>query len=232
VPIANISEVWIERTYTLYVIHVSVGSCTVKQAMYRCYHRLLVDVQRSATVRCADLLFNIILHWMCYSHVNHGFTFVRVANKEFMKNLSAEFFSTVTINCCIDITFITRTRFGSVGRFHVIMRSWLYRAIYNGYVDGLIIVGLSAGRMLLTRSSVCKHIQFNSGLRLLAEWCYIVNFSYCHKMSVVYVWRECIVTKWMKPGSRGFHCEIEKCLNFWQVWPRNFEGVPSTGGSN
>ena len=40
-PIANISEVWIERIYTPSVIHMSVGGCTVKQAMYRCYHRLI-----------------------------------------------------------------------------------------------------------------------------------------------------------------------------------------------
>ena len=39
--IANISEVWIEQTYTPSVIHVSVSCCTVKQAMYRCYHRLI-----------------------------------------------------------------------------------------------------------------------------------------------------------------------------------------------
>jgi len=39
--IANISEVWIKRTYTLSVIHVSVSGCTVKQTMYRCYHRLI-----------------------------------------------------------------------------------------------------------------------------------------------------------------------------------------------
>jgi len=39
VPIANISEVWIERTYTSSAIHMSVGGC--KQAMYWCYHRLI-----------------------------------------------------------------------------------------------------------------------------------------------------------------------------------------------
>jgi len=38
VPIANISEVWTERTYTPSVIHVSVSGCTVKQAIYRCYN--------------------------------------------------------------------------------------------------------------------------------------------------------------------------------------------------
>jgi len=32
-PIANISELWVERTYTPSVIHVSVGGCTVKQAI-------------------------------------------------------------------------------------------------------------------------------------------------------------------------------------------------------
>jgi len=30
-PIANISEVWIERTYTFSIMRVSVGGCTVKQ---------------------------------------------------------------------------------------------------------------------------------------------------------------------------------------------------------
>ena len=57
-PIANISEVWLERTYTPSVIHVSIGGCTVKQAMYRCYHRL-VGVQRSDIVRFADFLFSL-----------------------------------------------------------------------------------------------------------------------------------------------------------------------------
>jgi len=41
VSISNISEVWIERTYSLSVIHVSVGGCTLRQAMYLCYHRLI-----------------------------------------------------------------------------------------------------------------------------------------------------------------------------------------------
>jgi len=40
-PIANISEVWIERTYTPSDIDVFLGGCTVKQAMYWCYHRLI-----------------------------------------------------------------------------------------------------------------------------------------------------------------------------------------------
>jgi len=40
-PIANICVMWIERTYTPSVIHVSVCGCTVKQAMYRCCHRLI-----------------------------------------------------------------------------------------------------------------------------------------------------------------------------------------------
>ena len=39
--IANISEVWIERTYTPSVTNVFVGGCMVKQAMYRCYLRLI-----------------------------------------------------------------------------------------------------------------------------------------------------------------------------------------------
>ena len=40
-PIANISEVWIARTYTPSVIHVFFGDCTVKLAMHRCYHSLI-----------------------------------------------------------------------------------------------------------------------------------------------------------------------------------------------
>jgi len=50
VPIANISKVWIERTYTPSVIYMClfVGGCTVKQAIYRFYHSI---VSWRATVR-------------------------------------------------------------------------------------------------------------------------------------------------------------------------------------
>jgi len=37
----DVSWTFLERTYTPSVIDVSVGGCTVKQAMYHCYHRLI-----------------------------------------------------------------------------------------------------------------------------------------------------------------------------------------------
>jgi len=59
-PIANISKVWIERTYTPSVIHVSVGGCTVKQAMYFTIDEL-VGMQRSAIVSYADFLLYCVM---------------------------------------------------------------------------------------------------------------------------------------------------------------------------
>jgi len=84
VPIANISEVRSnELTPPPSYMCLFVGGCTVKQAMYRCHHRL-VDVQRSAIVRCADFLFhacepltskyNISEYLNCYKTVQVNFT--------------------------------------------------------------------------------------------------------------------------------------------------------------
>jgi len=59
-PIADISEVSIERTYTPSVIHVSVSGCTVKQAMYRCYHRL---ISWRATFRYCQMCWLLVKDW-------------------------------------------------------------------------------------------------------------------------------------------------------------------------
>jgi len=48
----------------------------------------------------------------------------------------------------------------------------------------------------------------------IAELCNCISkFGYCHN---VYrqLWRECIVTKRLRPGSRGFHWQLAKCLSF------------------
>jgi len=58
VPIADITEVWIERTYTPSVIHVSIGGCTDKQAMYRCYHKL---ISRRATFSYCQMCWLLII---------------------------------------------------------------------------------------------------------------------------------------------------------------------------
>jgi len=58
VPIADISEVWIERFYTRTVIHVSVAVArSNKLCIVVTIYELLVGVKRSAVVRCADVLF-------------------------------------------------------------------------------------------------------------------------------------------------------------------------------
>ena len=62
VPIANISEVWIERMYTPSVIHVSVGGCTVKQAIYYCYHRLISWRATFGYCQMCWLLVHIVFH--------------------------------------------------------------------------------------------------------------------------------------------------------------------------
>jgi len=51
--------------------------------------------------------------------------------------------------------------------------------------------------------------------KFLAErWNCIAKFAYCHGMLSVCPWRECIMTKRMKLGSRGFNFKVAKCLSF------------------
>jgi len=68
---------------------------------------------------------------------------------------------------------------------------------------------------------------FTFSFRFLAERCHCIKkFGYCHSVLsfssvvVVCLWFECIVTKLLKPGSRGFRCSLPQ-LFVWWIWWRN-----------
>jgi len=59
---------------------------------------------------------------------------------------------------------------------------------------------------------------------------FLAKFCLCHRMSNVYLQRECIVTKQLQTGPRGFHCKADKAIRVSTVsvvsLKTKFEGGP------
>jgi len=132
----------------------------------------------------------------------------------------------------ISVAYFTRSSAYHITQPSVVVLHHLLNTLQFAHLNGL--VWRDNGISQILRLLTCKIYQIYSRT-LMQLHCNVWLLSWyvvCCRLSCL--WRECIVTKWPKLGSYGFHTKVQRkvltfTLSAWQVWWGHWKGVPSIG---